>query len=251
VTIEIVRAIGLCTVQDLGRRGHMHDAVPPGGALVPELLVAANRRVGNPDGAAAIEVLGQLVVKHEGREVIVESAPRRAAYFAVRGGIEAPRVLDGRGTLLCAGLGKPLSRGDVLRVGNERPRSGTKTDRAEPVDLEPSDLITIVPGPDDDAFVPDALDDLERSTYRVSASSDRVGTRLEGPSLHRVAGYRERSRPMVIGALEVPRDGLPIVLGPEHPTTGGYPVIGVIASAELGRFFAIRLGGTVRFRVAR
>jgi allophanate hydrolase subunit 2 len=56
---------------------------------------------------------------------------------------------------------------------------------------------------------------------------------------------------MVIGALEVPRDGMPIVLGPEHPTTGGYPVIGVIASAELGRFFAIRLGGTVRFRVAR
>lgn len=55
------------------------------------------------------------------------------------------------------------------------------------------------------------------------------------------------TRPMVRGAIEVPRDGMPIVLGPEHPTTGGYPVIGVIASDNLDRFFAIRLGGTVRF----
>jgi allophanate hydrolase subunit 2 len=245
VTIEIVRCVGLCTVQDLGRRGHMHEAVPPGGALVPELLVAANRRIGNPDGAPAIEVLGQLVVKHEGREHLVESAPHRAAYFAVRGGVDVPRVLDGRGTLLCAGLGKPLARGDVLRVGNE-------PEAQQPItELEDSDIITVIAGPDLEAFVPDALDELERATFRISPTSDRVGTRLEGPTLERVTAYRERSRPMVIGALEVPRDGMPIVLGPEHPTTGGYPVIGVIASAELGRFFAIRLGGTVRFRVAR
>jgi 5-oxoprolinase (ATP-hydrolysing) subunit C len=52
---------------------------------------------------------------------------------------------------------------------------------------------------------------------------------------------------MVIGAIEVPRDGNPIVLGPEHPTTGGYPIIAVVASADLGRLFSIRLGGTVRF----
>ena len=56
---------------------------------------------------------------------------------------------------------------------------------------------------------------------------------------------------MVQGALEVPRDGQPIVLGPEHPTTGGYPIIAVIASAELGRFHAIRLGGSVRFTSSR
>jgi allophanate hydrolase subunit 2 len=54
---------------------------------------------------------------------------------------------------------------------------------------------------------------------------------------------------MVRGAIEVPGDGQPIVLGPEHPTTGGYPLIGVIASADLGRFFAIRVGGSVRFVV--
>jgi allophanate hydrolase subunit 2 len=226
----------------------MHEAVPPGGALVRELLVAANRRVRNPDDAPAIEVLGQLVVRHEGREQLVESASRRAAYFAVRGGIDVPRVLDGRGTLLCAGLGKPLARGDVLRVGSAR-----EVEQRE-VPFDEGEVVTVIPGPDFEAFAPDALAQLERTTFRISPTSDRVGTRLEdatGAVIARAAGYRERSRPMVIGALEVPRDGQPIVLGPEHPTTGGYPVIGVIANAELGRFFAIRLGGTVRFRVAR
>ena len=247
MTIEIIRVAGLCTVQDLGRRGHMHEAVPPGGALVPELLIEANRRAGNRDDAPAIEVLGQLVVRvNGGAEQAVESAPLRVAYFAVSGGIDAPRLLDGRGTLLCAGLGKPLARGDVLRAGNER---ATAITESEP--FATSEYITVIAGPDLDAFAPDALDELERATYRISPTSDRVGTRLEGPAVRRVDGFRERSRPMVIGALEVPRDGAPIVLGPEHPTTGGYPVIAVIASAELGRFFAIRLGGTVRFRVAR
>ena len=61
------------------------------------------------------------------------------------------------------------------------------------------------------------------------------------------SGYRERSRPMVRGAIEVPGDGAPIVLGPDHPTTGGYPVLAVIAERDLGSLFAIRLGGTVRF----
>ena len=96
----------------------------------------------------------------------------------------------------------------------------------------------------------DALEVLVAAPYRVLPSSDRVGTRLGGAALPRVAGYREVSRPMIVGALEVPRDGQPIVLGPEHPTTGGYPILAVIATAELGHFHAIRLGGMVRFAVA-
>ncbi|HUS30851.1 MAG TPA: hypothetical protein VMZ53_20210 [Kofleriaceae bacterium] len=280
-----MRTLGLCTVQDLGRRGHMHEAVPPGGALVPELLVAANRRVGNRDDAPALEVLGRLVVRaasdvhiathrescelRPGGEHVVESAPLRAAYLAVRGGFDVPVRLGGRGTLLCARLGRPLARGDVLRVGTEARGVGGVGDHGTSRESDRfvgSDDVAVIPGPDLDAFESDAIEELVRATYRISPTSDRVGTRLEdlgAPSagsrassrnssgLRCVEGYRERSRPMVIGALEVPRDGQPIVLGPEHPTTGGYPVIAVIASAELGRFFAIPLGGTVRFRVAR
>jgi allophanate hydrolase subunit 2 len=103
----------------------------------------------------------------------------------------------------------------------------------------------VIAGPD--AFAPDALAALTSAPYRISPDSDRVGTRLVGPTIPQSPG--EASRPMVRGAIEIPRDGAPIVLGPEHPTTGGYPVLAVVASADLGRLFAVRLGGVVRFEV--
>jgi allophanate hydrolase subunit 2 len=108
--------------------------------------------------------------------------------------------------------------------------------------------IRVVPGPDTDAFAPDALDVLCGAPFTISPTSDRVGTRLVGPALPRRATWRERSRPMVRGAIEVPGDGQPIVLGPEPPTTGGYPVLAVIAHTELGALFALRAGAPVTFR---
>lgn len=263
MTLVVARAFGLCTVQDLGRRGHMHEAVPPGGALVRELLVAANRALGNADDAPAIEVLGQLVVRatsdvmvatdriaphvlRAGDELAIASEPLRCTYLAIAGGVSAPRVLDGHGVLLGAGLGAPLRARDTLASAggtiSGAPREGPP--------FAPSELVHIIPGPDLDAFEVDAIMTLVTAPYRVSPSSDRVGTRLAGAVLPRVETYREVSRPMVQGALEVPRDGQPIVLGPEHPTTGGYPILAVIANAELGRFHAIRLGGSVQFAVA-
>lgn len=260
MSLTVVRAAGLCTVQDLGRRGHMHEAVPPGGALVPELLVQANRAAGNRAGAPAIEVLGQLTVRaaadvivatgesrllRASEELTITSEPLRCAYLAIRGGIAAPHVLDGQGTLLCAGLGAPLRAGDALAAGD-----AVDEFAPPPEPFAPAEIVHVLPGPDLDAFEPGALDQLVSAAYRILPSSDRVGTRLAGPVLPRRADHREVSRPMVRGALEVPRDGKPIVLGPEHPTTGGYPILAVIASAELGRFHAIRLGGAVRFVVA-
>jgi allophanate hydrolase subunit 2 len=255
----VVRAAGLVSVQDLGRPGRMHEAVPPGGALVPDRLIAANRAVRNPDDAPAIEVLGHLVIRAEqaieaatdttaarplaaGAELAVASEPRRVAYLAVRGGIDAPLVLGGRGALLCAGLGGLVRAGQRFTGAGLAAREPT----ALPPGGDPAAPIRLVPGPDTAHFAPGALDLLVSSDYRVLPSSDRVGTRLDGPALPRTA-EPETSRPMVIGAIEVPRDGKPIVLGPEHPTTGGYPVIAVVAFAELGRLFSIRPGGTVRF----
>jgi allophanate hydrolase subunit 2 len=258
MSLVVVRTLGLCTVQDLGRFHHMHEGVPHGGALVPELLVRANRLAGNHDGAAAIEVLGRLVVRattpmsiatdasrllRVGDEVEVISEPRRVAYLAVRGGIDCPVILDGRGAFLTAGISGPL------RVNDELDTAGDPEFDGEPDDLVDGP-ITVVPGPDLDAFAPDALATLCAAPYRVDPSSNRVGTRLAGTAIPRVE-YRERSRPLAPGAIEVPRDGQPIVLGPDHPTTGGYPVIAVVAHADLGRFHAIRLGGTVQFSVRR
>jgi allophanate hydrolase subunit 2 len=284
MSLVVVRAAGLVTVQDLGRPGRMHEAVPPGGALVRDRLIAANRAVQNPDDAPAIEVLGHLVIRAEqalqvatdttarctlaaGDELTVASEPRRVAYLAVRGGISAPLVLGGRGALLCAGLGGLVRAGQrfttaELAAAEPAAPEGAAPERAMPERAMPDEVrkpapapsgadhtagpIRIVEGPDTAHFPPQALELLVSSEYRILPSSDRVGTRLDGPALPRTAAP-EASRPMVIGAIEVPRDGKPIVLGPEHPTTGGYPVIAVVAFADLGRLFSIRLGGTVRF----
>jgi 5-oxoprolinase (ATP-hydrolysing) subunit C len=277
MSLVVTRALGLCTVQDLGRRGHMHEAVPPGGALVSELLVLANRRAGNPDDAPAIEVLGSLTVRacvdlvvateRDARELVagetttVTSDALRCAYLAVHGGVAAPRILDGCGTLLCAGLGAALRKDDALAIGSAAAsdvigpvgaavaRSSASADLLAAIARD--EAIRVVPGPDLDAFGDEALARLTAAPYRILPTSDRVGTRLAGAALPPLSSAREVSRPMVRGALEVPRDGQPIVLGPEHPTTGGYPIVAVIASGELGRFHAIRLGASVRFAVAR
>lgn len=224
---ELVRAMGIVTRVSLPRHGRMHLAVPPGGALVPELLIAANRRIGNLDDAECLEVQGRVTFRataaiayavddrqqgrlHPGDELTVESGNRRCAYVAI---------------------GRALAR----------------TTGSVQLDV---DSVRVVPGPDLAAFEDDALTILTSAAYRILPASNRVGTRLAGPVLPRRADYRERSRPMVIGALEVPRDGQPIVLGPEHPTTGGYPLIAVVVTADVGRFHSIRLGGSVRFAVS-
>lgn len=261
MSLVVVRAIGIVTVQDLGRPGRMHEALPAGGALVPELLIAANRRARNDDHAAAIEILGQLVVRAEtqmlvgtaagarvleaGEELTIASEPRRVGYLAIRGGVDEPLVLGGRGTQLSAGLGALLRRDDRIESAGAADVS-TRT----PAAFHTRDTIRVLAGPDPHAFVADSLQVFVAATYRVHPSSDRVGTRLEGRALPRAAAAHERSAPMVIGAIEVPGDGAPIVLGPEHPTTGGYPILAVIAHSDLGAFFAIRPGGDVRFIIA-
>ena len=250
----VERVLGLASVQDLGRPGRMHEALAPGGAIVPELLAAANRAVGNPAGAPAVEVFGRITVRAEapvslstglsraGDSVTLESEPRRVAYLAIRGGVAAPVILGSASTQLSAGLGAPLRAGDRLATAGA-PESVV----ADEPFVDGGD-VALVPGPDPDAFEPRALAALTSAPFRILPTSDRIGTRLAGPAISRAASYIETSRPMVRGAIEIPRDGAPIVLGPEHPTTGGYPIVAVIAHADLGRFFAIRLGGTVRFR---
>lgn len=266
MSLVVVRALGLVTVQDGGRPGHMHEGLARGGALVRSALVAANRAVDNEDFAPAIEVLGKLIVRAEapivlatdrmragmlraeGGELVIESEPQRATYLAIRGGVAAPLVLGSASAHLAAGLGHILAAGARIE-----PALAARTD-AVPGRLtsapaaERGSAIRIVPGPDLHAFAPDLLAALISAPYRIAPASDRVGTRLVGPVVAR-SPAPERSRPTVRGAIEVPRDGQPIVLGPEHPTTGGYPIAGVICAADLDRFFAIRIGGDVIFEV--
>ncbi|MBA3460000.1 MAG: allophanate hydrolase subunit 2 family protein [Deltaproteobacteria bacterium] len=256
MSLVITRVAGLATIQDLGRPGRMHEGLPRGGALVPALLARANRAAGNPDDTAAIEIFGQLAVRAEqditvgtdagsqrlraGEELELGSEPSRVAYLAMRGGTNTPIILGSRSAHLSAGLGDPLRAGDAIAVGDAAMAETPILPFVAP------EMIRVVRGPDRQAFSRKAIEALESGPYCILPASDRVGTRLSGPVLERTAAL-DVSRPMVRGAIEIPTDGQPIVLGAEHPTTGGYPVVAVIVSDDLDAFHAIRIGGSVTF----
>lgn len=271
MSLVVISTTGPISIQDLGRRGHMHDGVPPGGAMVPTRLIAANREAANRDDAPAFEVYGQLKLRAEARIEIAKAGPGVLAgerggrplaradgamllepgdevtigatgwtYLAVRGGIDAPEVLGGRGSV--PGLGARISAMGVPGKGNIAKGDRVASAGESPVRfVRPDELVDrpvrVLPGPDLDAFEPGAIDALCREPYKVVIPA-RTGARLKGATIPRVANYRARSRPMVRGAIEVPTDGMPIVLGADHPTTGGYPLVAVVATEDLERVFA-------------
>lgn len=264
--LDITGVGGPATVQDAGRPGQMHHGVPPGGALVPELLALANRAVGNPWGAAALETFGRLELRARGRgtrvsvdgraftvaegEIFTVPAPESASvrYIAVDGGLAVPRVLGGRGTLLVARLGghegRLLRPGDVLPLGQG---GGTSEalDVGDALDMTAPIRVTL--GPDLERFDAATRASLLADTFTVSPASDRVGMRLRGTVLAHGDEGAGTSRPMVRGAIQVTLSGEPIVLGPDHPTTGGYPLIATVIRADQGRLGARRPGTPVRF----
>ena len=110
--------------------------------------------------------------------------------------------------------------------------------------------LSVLPGPRDDWFPPEALDVLTEVAWRVGPASNRVGIRLEGPALARLDRGELLSEGLVTGAIQVPPSGHPIVLGPDHPTTGGYPVIAVVLAADLQLAGQLAPGSSVRFQRA-
>jgi biotin-dependent carboxylase-like uncharacterized protein len=265
--LHVARVAGLATVQDLGRTGHMHEGVPPSGALAPELLARANLAAGNAAGAAAIEVIGAMtLIAREGSVTvatddgtvraleageslaIAPSAGARVRYLAVRGGIDVPVVLGSRSTLLVAAFGgfegRALRRGDSLPVGSEAP-SAASPSAHPPLDFDRP--IRLVLGPDLARFAESVPETLLSSAFMLAPSSDRTGANLVGPALARRPNDDARSSPMVAGAIEVTGKGDAIVLGPDHPTTGGYPILAVVVTADRGLFHARQPGVLVRF----
>jgi KipI family sensor histidine kinase inhibitor len=175
------------------------------------------------------------------------------SYLAVRGGVDVPPVLGSRSADLRSGLGPPpLRAGDVLPVGAPTPAPtaaapGTATVIPTP---EPA-VLRVIPGPRDDWFAPGALQRLCGGTYTVTPASDRTGLRLDGPALPRAHGDELPSEGVVTGALQVPPGGGPILLLPDHPVTGGYPVIAVVVSADVGLAGQLRPGARLRFALSR
>ncbi len=219
--LEVVRRLGSMGVvgSPVARRAW---GLPPGGPRVRRGLWALNAALGRPPEAEATEVAGLVVVRSPEALELTCWSP------------------DGVHTLRLA-PGVPLAlRGDpvlLVAVGAGVPRVEA---RAEVVD--------VLAGPDLDALPRDTMRRFVETGWRVASVSDRVGVRLLGPRLGSTAD-RFPSAPMTLGAVELPPDGAPIVLGPDHPVTGGYPLLGVLpayASDDLG---CVPLGGPVRFRL--
>jgi biotin-dependent carboxylase-like uncharacterized protein len=266
-------------IQDAGRPGLLSAGIPPSGPLDPEAHAAANLAVGNDAGAAAIEIpLGPMTVRArgpllvsvdgasavrlaDGQELTVDACTRAVRYLAVAGGIDVPVVLGARATFAAArfgGLGgRFLARGDVVPVVPVAPARSGAPPVLHPGVVDPADppVLEVIPGPHGRRFPAGALDALLEIAWKVSARSDRVGTRLEGGRIPRAPAKRDAADlappvPMIRGAIQIVTEGTPIVLGPDHPVTGGYPVIAVLARASQPILARLRPGRTLRFALS-
>ncbi|MER5199656.1 5-oxoprolinase subunit C family protein [Streptomyces sp. NPDC002755] len=282
--VSVVRAGALTTVQDQGRPGHAHLGVPRSGALDAPAAALVNRLVGNPPDAAVLETTlnGCALRPRSDVTVAVGGAPCRVmvdgrpaawgapvrvragtlldigpavsgvrTYVALAGGIIVEPVLGSRSTDLLSGLGPaPLADGTVLPLGRElvpHARVDVAPQPAPPAEL----VLRVTLGPRDDWFTPDALRAFTSRTFLVSSASNRIGLRTEGPALERARSGELASEGMVLGAVQVPPAGRPVVFLADHPTTGGYPVIGVVRAADLAAAAQAVPGTPVRFVAVR
>ncbi|MCK9897523.1 biotin-dependent carboxyltransferase family protein [Frankia sp. AgB32] len=283
-SVRIVAPGPLSTVQDLGRPGLAHLGVTRAGAADRPSLRLANRLVGNLPGAAAIETTyGGLVVSFlaptmiavtgapcplelAGRPVGMYApvdvpagarlridAPDRGvrSYLAIRGGVDVPAVLGSRSRDTLAGIGpEPLAVGSVLALGREAGPPPT-VDLAPQARYADEPVLRVIPGPRDDWFTAESVAGLWAGAYEVSADSDRVGARLRGPVVRRRTSDELPSEGVVAGAVQIPRDGQPVVFLADHPVTGGYPVLGVVVPDDLALAAQCRPGQHLRLRPCR
>lgn len=281
-TLAVIAADPATSVQDGGRRGAQRFGLPPSGAMDPAALALANLLVGNSPEAAAIEIgpFGATLAARGGpvrvalagaqRPATLAGAPIAAcrtfvigpdetlslgaaregvfSYLAIEGGVHGTPVFGSLSVNARAGLGSPYPRnlqaGDALAVDDIRP---LRAERGCPAPRRDDSLIRFVRGPQFDEFEPDAHAALFAQTWTVSAASDRMGYRLEGPTLRHRNGHNIVSDGTATGSIQVPGSGQPIVLMPDRGTTGGYPKIATVISVDIGRLAQVRPGQRIRF----
>ncbi len=278
----------LTTVQDLGRPGYQKFGIPVSGALDPMALRLANALVGNPPGAAALEVTGGGVTLEALAECVVALAGADPPVFrddravpgfcalrlmpgqrvrlgaprvglrtslAIHGGFDVPPVLGSRSTCLRLGFGglagRALKAGDVLTAGAATVDLSSLRGRHLPPSARPLSgspwIVRAVPGPQDDAFAREVLDTFFGSPYEVTSHTDRMGMRLTGAPLAHRGSADILSDAISLGAIQVPGEGLPILLLADRQTTGGYPKIATAIGPDVATLAQARPGDAVRF----
>jgi antagonist of KipI len=288
--VRVVNAGMLTTIQDHGRWGLQSHGVPVSGPMDPLSHRVANTLVGNDSGAAALEVtlLGpqlefddERVVAVTGAEFdivldgkpmplnapfIVSSESRLAfgarrrgarAYVAIAGGIQVPPTLGSRSTHVISRMGgvdgRALRPGDRLPLGNPPRAQRTGPALADPIVPLPESggaVIRVLAGPQRDYFAGEALDALQSGPYTIAPNSDRMGFRLIGPALRHACTADIISDPTPLGVLQVPASGQPILLMADRQTSGGYPKIATVITADIGAAGQLGPGDTITFRVS-
>jgi antagonist of KipI len=286
--VRVIKAGMLTTIQDLGRWGLQSHGVPVAGPMDPVSHRVANALVGNAAGAATFEItlLGpdfefedERVVAAAGAEFEMtldgRAAPMHApfvvssgsrlhvgarrrgarAYLAIAGGIAVPPTLGSRSTHLISVMGgiggRPVKAGDVVPLGDSSDARRTHAALSESVVPLPDGhaRIRVLPGPQIEYFAIDALTVLQSAPYRIAQNSDRMGFRLDGPALTHSRGADIISDATPLGVLQVPASGQPILLMADRQTTGGYPKIATVISADISVAGQLGPGDTIEFAV--
>lgn len=281
--LRVIRPGMLTTVQDEGRWGYQHLGVPVAGPMDWHAHALANRRAGNREDAATLEItlLGpeleaveadvtgvvcgasfELTVAgrlHRGDAPFVlepgqrvRFGARRAgarAYLAVAGGFAVPQTMGSRATSLTSRMGpfdgRALKAGDVLPVGPGPLRPG---DAGRGLGLPDGGAqVRVLMGPHEHRFPPPARELFASSRYTVTPESNRMGYRLAGPALEMTAAADILSDATPIGSLQVPASGLPILLMADRQTTGGYPKIATVITADLPLAGQLAPGDWIQF----
>lgn len=276
------------SVQDAGRFGLQALGVPVSGVLDAEAMRLANALVGNPPGTAVLEILHEgpalevraasarvalagtaggmeiegLGTALAGRSVRLERgqvlrvgrlADSACCCLAVAGGFDLEPCLGSLSTYPRAALGglhgRGLRRGDRLPLRLAEAPEGGELRLPAMAWGPPQAPVRVVLGPQQDRFTRRALRHLRESRFSVSAEADRMGMRLDGPRLAHRGAYDLVSDGIATGAIQVPGSGQPIVLLADHQTTGGYPKIATVISADLPALGRCRPGDALRFRV--
>lgn len=279
-----VRKAGpLTAIQDAGRPALRRYGVPPSGAMDQFSYAVGNLLVGNPPGAASLEITlnglalevsatAEVAVTGADLDPLVDGQPapqwetfelragqllrfaRRnqgcRAYLAVRGGFAAPLYLGSRSTFVKGRMGAPIASGDVLsRAELLSPLGRTHIwPRSQRRPIPDAFEIRVTPGPQQDCFTPAGLLTFSSSVYRVHPNSDRQGIRTEGPPIEIATGPGIISDPTPTGSIQVPGDGRPIILHRDGQSTGGYAKIGRVITADLDWFGQMVPGAEIRFQ---
>ncbi len=247
--IEVEDAGRWTTVQDRGRPGFERFGIPPGGAADWFAAAVANRIVGNPQNAALLEctAAGPTLRFHADTVVALTGghSAQAATWQSMRLG---SRSFCQRGAF-GGGFGRPLQGGDELAIGRPGEHESLSAPWPESHRLPARGPweVRVIAGPQHDAFAEDALERLTATACRVTPEIDRMGLRLATPGL-RLQPQEIVTVPMTAGAIQVTPSGGLIVLHVDHQSTGGYPVIATVISADLPLLAQARPGDTVRFR---